>query len=579
MLEEKINKLEKIDLGKYVISWELFFIVMGLSIVAGFFDGKEIDSWWNIWRSILTEISSHILPCLIFLLIDITIFRNRNIVRISYPVIIISGFILGFATEFTRPIFESMIIEAKDHLLLESLIEGLNSGLIGVILFPAAALFRHIIESYRFDREKLIAERMLVESKKAESQAIVKSLRASMSQTVDENLLEIISNSKEFFDEKSRSLEQNWNLMAERLRSAALETVRPFSHNLHRRGEEKRYSVQLSEFLAYIFENISINIPLVAIIYAIIDFKSLFNNNYSFRSEIALFSGHTFLLIIILFATQLLLRVKFFRLLLPFLFLLFFDCLLFVVSNSFFDLYLQIPAKSLTSNIFQSIYLFALILFVSMINTLIVGTEQEKTFLLTRISQAQLEHRFLSREEARVSRELAKYLHGTIQSQLMASAIRLEKAGRSGDAKALEREVTEAYANLKLPSASYFSAPRHSLREEINKVIETWDNLMTVTVSMPELSKVISPPLVQDIGNAINEGLANSFRHGSASEVTISVLEISEGILIDLIDDGVSPGKGRPGLGSEYFDNISGGGWSLKPITSGGSHLNLIIRI
>mgnify|MGYP000391813785 CR=1 FL=1 len=38
------------------------------------------------------------------------------------------------------------------------------------------------------------------ESKKAESKAIVKALRSSMSQKVDENLLEIITNSKEFFD-------------------------------------------------------------------------------------------------------------------------------------------------------------------------------------------------------------------------------------------------------------------------------------------------------------------------------------------------------------------------------------------
>jgi signal transduction histidine kinase len=579
MLRGDSSKLTKIDLAKYAISWKLFFIAMSLSIIAGIFDGKEIDSWWNIWRAILTEITSHIFPCFVFLLLDITIFRNRNTQRITFPIIIFSGFILGFSTAFSNPIMESMIIEGRDNLLVESLNHGINSGLLGTILFPAAALYLYIIESYRVDREKLIAERMLIESKKAESKAIVKALRSSMSQKVDENLFEIITNSKEFFDENSRSLEQNWNLMAEKLRTAALETIRPFSHNLHRRGEEKKYSVQLSEFLAYIAENMSINIPLVAIIYAVIDFKLLFNLNYSLTSEISLLLGHIFLIIIILSLNRRLLHNNFYRRLLPFLVLLSIDCGLFVVITSYFHTFLGLPTESTTSQIFRAIYFFGLILFISMISTLISGSEGEKRFLMNRISQAQLEHRFLSREEARVSRELAKYLHGTMQSQLMASAIRLERAGKSGDPVALQREVNEAYANLKLPSASYFSAPRHSLKEEIQKVIETWDNLMTVKVDLPELTMSLPAQLIQDIGNAINEGLANSFRHGSATKVEISLLETKVGILIDLVDDGIHPGKGRPGLGSEYFDTISGGGWSLKPTKSGGSHLNLLVPV
>jgi signal transduction histidine kinase len=420
---------------------------------------------------------------------------------------------------------------------------------------------------------------MLIEGKKAESKAIVKSLRASMSQTVDENLFQIISNSKEFFDEKSRSLEENWSLMAEQLRSAALDTSRPFSSNLHRRGEEKKYSVQFSEFLGYIAQNMSINVPLVTLIYAIVDLKNSLDSKYHLLDELSLIVGHVFVVLLILFANRWLLKYQFFRRLLVFLSLLFIDSVAMVISSSYLHRLLDIPNENLTQQIIHALFFFLLIFFVSMISIFISGSEAEKKFLLSRISQAQVEHRYLSREEARVSRELAKYLHGTIQSQLMASAIRLERAGRSGDSNAIEREANFAYSKLKLPSASYFSAPRHSLNEEIDKVIETWDNLMSVQVTIPDLSKNLEGTLIQDIGNAINEGLSNSFRHGSASNVKITILETDMGITISLIDDGSKPGKGTPGLGSQYFDTVSGSSWSLKASSAGGSHLTLKIDI
>ena len=92
MLKEDVNKLAKIDLGKYAISWNLFFVVISLSIIAGIFDGKELDSWWNLWSGILTEISGHVFPCFVFLLLDITIFIAKclNVSKESYVILFIA---------------------------------------------------------------------------------------------------------------------------------------------------------------------------------------------------------------------------------------------------------------------------------------------------------------------------------------------------------------------------------------------------------------------------------------------------------------------------------------------------------
>ncbi|MFM8329949.1 MAG: hypothetical protein ACKN80_06850, partial [Actinomycetales bacterium] len=99
---------------------------------------------------------------------------------------------------------------------------------------------------------------MLNQSSRAESAAVIKSLRSSMTRKVDENLLEVIEDAHIYLDNKGKTLEENWELMAVRLRKAALDTIRPFSHALHRAGEEKEYRVKLIELLRFIVSNFRI---------------------------------------------------------------------------------------------------------------------------------------------------------------------------------------------------------------------------------------------------------------------------------------------------------------------------------
>jgi signal transduction histidine kinase len=402
----------------------------------------------------------------------------------------------------------------------------------------------------------------LAESQKSESAAVIKSLRSSMTRRVDENLLEVIKNSQDYLDDKGRSLEANWELMAIRLRKAALETIRPFSHQMHRRGEERTYKVRPLELLRYVANTPRIEIPWVLIFYAISEFIFIYSNSIwylataNFVTRIVLIAAGLFIIRKLKYQDKL-------RGFFPYLISLLIFGSIFASLTRISDDLFKLKSVSNFSHFTSTVWLLLLVVLIGFASSFLYGQSAESEFLEKQISKEKLEMLILKREEERLSRELAKYLHGTIQSRLMASAMALERAGRKGDKEALERELEEAYESLRVPSAQYFSAPEETFKDEITKVVSKWNDLMKVKVTISSTVPEISGHKAQEIGNIINEGLSNSFRHGNASKVDVSVTHQSDQISVIVKDDGDGINGGKPGLGTDWFRAIAGNAWSL----------------
>ncbi|MFM8921557.1 MAG: ATP-binding protein [Candidatus Nanopelagicaceae bacterium] len=97
-------------------------------------------------------------------------------------------------------------------------------------------------------------------------------------------------------------------------------------------------------------------------------------------------------------------------------------------------------------------------------------------------------------------------------------------------------------------------------------------------MKLPTAVPQISSELIQDLGNVINEGLSNSFRHGTADKAEIRIDIKSGKILVLVSDNGSGPTKGKAGLGSEWFNTIAGSNWTLTRNSKGGADLNLEIN-
>jgi signal transduction histidine kinase len=576
------QKLQMAIGGKWAISWKIAaYVLPFLLIIIPIAEGA-VFTWWAFWRWTLVSFISLIPVVIIFFIADITLFKNREKNPVPDHYVFILGFILGFARGGTAGIvayyFNALQMDnfsAPGTILLRAI----NAGVIGMVSVPLMSLIASSIEIYQSDRNALIAERLLAESQKSESAAVIKSLRSSMTRRVDENLLEVVKNSQDYLDDKGRSLEANWELMAVRLRKAALDTIRPFSHSMHRRGEERTYKVRPLELLKYMSHTVRIEIPWVLMFYVISTFQFLFSNSPWHLAAANLLSR----LVLITLGLGLIRRLKYqgqLRGLGSYFLSLGIFAAIFIQATHLLDDLFELSHDSSYVHYVDTGWLIVITILVGFASSFLYGQSAESEFLEKQISKEKLEMLILKREEERLSRELAKYLHGTIQSRLMASAMALERAGRKGDKKALERELEEAYKSLRVPSAEYFSAPEATLKEEITKVVAKWNELMSVKVKIGANIPNIPPHKSQEIGNVINEGLSNSFRHGSASKVEVTVASKANRIFVTVKDDGVGIDGGKPGLGTEWFKAIAGNAWSLNANEKGpGTTLELAINV
>ena len=76
----------------------------------------------------------------------------------------------------------------------------------------------------------------------------------------------------------------------------------------------------------------------------------------------------------------------------------------------------------------------------------------------------------------------------------------------------------------------------------------------------------------------VEESFSNALRHGLATEATIVLNSSATEISLTVIDNGIGPRAGDPGLGSSLFNSIAGSNWSLSRGPDGvGAALNLKI--
>ena len=189
-------------------------------------------------------------------------------------------------------------------------------------------------------------------------------------------------------------------------------------------------------------------------------------------------------------------------------------------------------------------------------------------------------HRIAIEEQATaVRRELGEFLHGTVQSQLMAASLAVANAQRTGDRALLERGLDSAVAALNIRQA-HVGADTGDLLGGIRAVAASWQGLVNIDLHISDGSDTaVTPVLAQLATSVVREAVANAVRHGHAHSVRVLVREDTESLIVTVENDGSSPSRLRPGLGSTLLDRIAPGGWSLEPRDGGGAILTVHLAL
>ena len=178
----------------------------------------------------------------------------------------------------------------------------------------------------------------------------------------------------------------------------------------------------------------------------------------------------------------------------------------------------------------------------------------------------------------RFSKDIAKYLHGNLQSRLVATTFAIAAAGAISDKVELAVQLELARQAINRPFDQFFEIAPESFTAEISKLTHVWDAMIHTTLVNSSNDDQFTINELAQVLLCIEEGLANALHHGHANEVTIGVATTPAAHTISLIDNGIGPKPGSPGLGSALFNSCSGSRWSLERGPEGiGSKLTLQI--
>jgi len=206
---------------------------------------------------------------------------------------------------------------------------------------------------------------------------------------------------------------------------------------------------------------------------------------------------------------------------------------------------------------------------------------QRKDFLVTLESKIELSMiQALATEQLtlRFSKDIAKYFHGNLQSRLVATAFAIDAAGAISDEVELAFQLELARQAMATPFDQFFEIGPESFTAEISKMMHVWDAMLLTTLDNSSNDDQFTTNQLADVLLCIEEGLSNALHHGHANEVTIGVATTSAAHTISLIDNGIGPQPGSPGLGCALFNSCAGSRWSIERGPGGiGSNLTLQI--
>lgn len=206
-----------------------------------------------------------------------------------------------------------------------------------------------------------------------------------------------------------------------------------------------------------------------------------------------------------------------------------------------------------------------------------IGRAQQDTLAQLRrsITETEIKHEALRREESRMRRDLAYALHGGLQADLTASAMRVQQALDAGDTATARKTLDEA---RNLIQKGWHTSPVSTadLRSTAQAAAESWGGIVDITLDISVKREPSARTLCQ-VEEVLLEGIGNAVRHGRAKCIAITIDMHGDGVHIAITDDGVGVTGSHVGLGSAMLDDIAPGAWTLTPAATGGSTLSVAL--
>lgn len=554
--------------GRWALSWQTYvlgvIINLPLLVVTGGRIGTRIVPVADMGVLLLYGIAASLVVGAWALLMNATVFRHRRTRPVALwqfaMLHLVSGAVFGVAVLLAD---RSLGIELGVPPLLTLV------ATMGIALWwgTTTALLLESHERFVADRARLLDEAVAGQlALMRESRADVMLQDESTSAAITATLAEARRRLEMRLTE-GQSL-GTWLEAAQELRATADDTVRPLSHALWREASERYPEPRVSGVLALLLrEPVFLPVPAASVI--VIGYLGATTQAYGavWGPLLALILGG--LTIAILSAGNALMRRA------PRLRqVTYLACV--VILQGVALLLAYGPARAVDEALPPSLIAGSIIgtLISVLLTSAVASLDASRAYVLrqlqTSVNQERIAQLAGTRVRAQALREVAKDLHGSVQTRLIACASAVERAAASGDVEAYDHALREALSILE----GEREARRGTVGAEVDLLTRSWGALCEVTVDLdPDVRERVHP----DVVRVVEEALGNAYRHGEATRIHVDIRSTTGGVQITVSDNGRGHTGGAPGLGSDLLARATAGQHHLDVRAEGGSVLTAVV--
>jgi signal transduction histidine kinase len=163
---------------------------------------------------------------------------------------------------------------------------------------------------------------------------------------------------------------------------------------------------------------------------------------------------------------------------------------------------------------------------------------------------------------AGITRNWARYIHGSYTSKLESSALALETALRDNDFAEVEKAIAEVGNFLKAQEI-HQPMPQEVLIDEIDERCKNWAGLIEFEIDANIDRQDDVGVSIHQVGACIEEAILNASRHGNCSWIGIEIVNTELLFTIIFKDNGVGFSSNKHGFGSQIFTEATDGQWEL----------------
>jgi two-component sensor histidine kinase len=562
--------------GRWAISRTPYVVIAPTTVAsvvlleATTFDIRELGAW------LLASAGGYLAFCGLLYLAHLTIFRNRSIKPVPIAWIFITGFVLG-AIKGASTGWISFALALESDLSQAVSDRFFAAGFLGLVGVPSVAIVMNALEEFRTKRIELIAEQILIESKELQSQEVIAAMSAQLRTSIESDLTLLLDGMRVSLEEKSSTADA-WQLIADDLRSTAKETVRDMSHRLWERPSNMVSDITLVDIAKAMITTSAFPLRFILPILLVSSVPVNLNDHGSDQLPIRLLAIALTTSAVYLGAKFAISRWTDFKYQIYIFALLLAAMMPAIYTALVFGDTINAHFVGVTATI--AIWLPVLTITCGLIDTSLKQRQEILDDLQSRIDKSRIRTISENNETLRLSNDMAKYLHGNLQSRLMASAFAIEAAGNAQDSLALSAEIEKARQSIATPFDQFTSHELGLVSDELSRLMVMWEGILSTELVLSSSDDDISNIDTRNIVHVVEEAFSNALRHGLATEATILLMPKNSGISLTVIDNGIGPRDGSPGLGSSLFNSIAGSNWSLTRGPDGvGAQLNLQITM